>query len=109
KTMPWFYVQYSGGPTLFNWHAEKFEIPYGAISLASSEASKNQAFAIGRDVLAVQFHVETSPEDVRHLLENARADVVPGNFVQDETSLLGDSAPAERQRLCNQLLTHFFD
>ncbi len=109
KALPWFYDLFSGGPTVFHWHADKFEIPYGAISLASSEANKNQAFAIGRDVLAVQFHVETSLEDVRHLLENARADVVPGNFVQEETLLLGDSAPAERQRLCNQLLTHFFD
>src|SRR5690606_32557455 len=109
KALPWFYERFVEGPTVFHWHADKFETPYGAINLASSEANKNQAFAIGDHILALQFHVETTPADIQVLLENARAEVVPGNFVQEEAMLLDDAAPAESsRRLCNDLLTHFF-
>jgi len=108
KVLPWFYERFAEGPTVFHWHADKFEIPYGAINLASSEANKNQAFAIEDRVLALQFHVETTFADVRVLLENSRADVVPGNFVQPEAMLLNDTALAESKQLCNSLLTQFF-
>ncbi|WP_262249518.1 type 1 glutamine amidotransferase [Parapedobacter soli] len=108
KALPWFYELFSDGPKVFHWHADKFEIPYGAVNLASSEANKNQAFAIGNQVLALQFHVETLLADVEHLLENARTDVVPGNYVQDEAALLGDPAHTGSRRLSDDLLTCFF-
>src|SRR5690606_24882677 len=91
KALPWFYDLFADGPTVFHWHADKFEIPYGAVNLAASEANKNQAFAVGAHVLGVQFHVETTPADVATLVENARADVVPGNFVQPESTLIDDA------------------
>ena len=108
KSLPWFYELFSAGPTVFHWHADKFEMPYGAINLASSDANKNQAFVLDNQILALQFHVETTPDDVQILLENARADVVPGNFVQHEAELLNDTALAENQQMCNKLLTLFF-
>ncbi|MGV3761363.1 type 1 glutamine amidotransferase [Parapedobacter sp.] len=108
KALPWFSELFSIGPTVFHWHADKFEIPYGSVNLASSEANKNQAFAIGDHILALQFHVETTLADVQILLENARADVMPGNFVQPEAALLKDSALAASQQLCNGVLTQFF-
>jgi len=44
-------------PTVFQWHAEAFELPPGARLLASSTACPHQAFAIGPH-LAMQFHIE---------------------------------------------------
>ena len=108
KVLPWFYELFAEGPTVFHWHADKFEIPYGAVNLASSEGNKNQAFSIGNQVLALQFHMETTSADVQVLLENARADVVPGNFVQPEAALANDAALAGSKPLCYRLLTHFF-
>ncbi|HWK58660.1 MAG TPA: type 1 glutamine amidotransferase [Parapedobacter sp.] len=108
KVLPWFFELFSENPTVFHWHADKFEIPYGAINLASSEANKNQAFAIGDQVLALQFHVEMTHDDIQVLLENARADIVPGNFVQPETALINDAALVESRQLCDSLLAHFF-
>ncbi len=43
--------------TVFHWHSESFDLPAGAIPLASNAACPHQAFAIGPH-LAMQFHVE---------------------------------------------------
>lgn len=48
----------AGRPVL-HWHGDQFELPAGATLLASSEQCPHQAFSIGADVLALQFHAET--------------------------------------------------
>jgi GMP synthase-like glutamine amidotransferase len=48
-------------PTL-QWHSDSFELPEGAILLASSPAYANQAFRVGETAYAVQFHVEVTSE-----------------------------------------------
>ncbi|MEX2613041.1 MAG: type 1 glutamine amidotransferase [Gaiellaceae bacterium] len=46
------------------WHGDTFDLPEGAVRLASSPAYANQAFRLGR-AYGVQFHLEVSPEMVR--------------------------------------------
>ena len=48
-------------PTL-QWHSDSFELPAGAVRLASSPAYANQAFRVGSSAYAVQFHVEVTSE-----------------------------------------------
>jgi len=48
-------------PTL-QWHSDSFELPKGAVGLASSPAYANQAFRVGSSAYAVQFHVEVTSE-----------------------------------------------
>jgi GMP synthase (glutamine-hydrolysing) len=48
-------------PTL-QWHSDTFDLPDGAVRLASSPAYPNQAFRVGRSAYGVQFHVEVSQE-----------------------------------------------
>ena len=44
------------------WHSDSFELPAGAVGLASSPAYANQAFRVGANAYAVQFHVEVTSE-----------------------------------------------
>ena len=44
------------------WHSDSFDLPEGAVGLATSPAYANQAFRFGATAYAVQFHVEVTSE-----------------------------------------------
>jgi GMP synthase (glutamine-hydrolysing) len=43
---------------IFHWHSDTFTLPHGAVHLASSAMTDNQAFRMGRATYAIQFHFE---------------------------------------------------
>jgi GMP synthase (glutamine-hydrolysing) len=46
---------------VLHWHGDTFDLPSGAALLASSEVYAHQAFSLGPNVLALQFHPEVTP------------------------------------------------
>ena len=66
---------------VFHWHGETFDLPHGARLLARSEACENQAFQFGNRVLGLQFHLETTPEAARQLVEHCRGELLPSKYV----------------------------
>jgi GMP synthase (glutamine-hydrolysing) len=45
---------------VLHWHGDTFDLPEGAVRLASSALYENQAFAWGRRTIAFQFHPEVT-------------------------------------------------
>lgn len=51
-------LRHLAGLPVLHWHGDTFDLPDGAALLASSERYAHQAFAVGPNILALQFHAE---------------------------------------------------
>ena len=78
--------------TVFHWHGDTFDIPTGGVLLASSEACRNQAFSIDDRVIGLQFHLETTPDSARALIENGRDELDGSRYVQTAANILSDES-----------------
>jgi len=98
KEIGWFPIQIlkSSNPQIFqfpnpftplHWHGETFDLPEGAVLLASSEATKNQAFQYGKNVLAIQFHPEANRETLEDFCFHFKNELVQGKFIQTENEI----------------------
>ena len=47
---------------VFHWHGDAFELPDGALSLASTAGCAHQAFSLGSNLLGLQFHPEITAQ-----------------------------------------------
>jgi GMP synthase (glutamine-hydrolysing) len=65
--------------TVLHWHGDTFDLPFGAELLASSETCHNQAFRLGRRQFGLQFHCETTAEDVENWLAEDESYVMQAN------------------------------
>jgi GMP synthase-like glutamine amidotransferase len=54
---------------VFQWHGDTFDIPKGAVKFASSELFRDQAFRIGTNAYAFQFHIEVTEEIIREWVD----------------------------------------
>jgi GMP synthase (glutamine-hydrolysing) len=79
--------QLENGLATLQWHGDTFDLPEGAVRLASSTAYANQAFRFER-AYGVQFHLEVSAEMAREWAE------VPEYVASLERTLGVEGAPA---------------
>ena len=54
--------------TVFNWHGDTFDLPEGAVLIASTAICKHQAYLIGNSVLGLQFHLEMNEAVVEAMM-----------------------------------------
>jgi GMP synthase (glutamine-hydrolysing) len=77
---------------VLHWHGDNFELPVNAIRLASTSACPNQAFAYGKNLLGLQFHIEVDPARIEqwligHTVELAKVGIDPCELRQQAATL----------------------
>ena len=112
KEIGWFPIQAEKAPahcfqfpdecTVFHWHGETFELPKNSVRLVRSPACENQGFQFGRNVIGLQFHLETTPQGATRLIEHSRHEMISGPYVQSEAEIT--SVPAARYAAVNSLM-----
>ena len=76
------------GIEVFHWHGETFDIPASGVLVASSEACQNQGFIVENRIVGLQFHLETTLDSAKALIENCRNELDGSKFVQNEKDIL---------------------
>jgi GMP synthase (glutamine-hydrolysing) len=77
--------------TAFHWHGETFDIPAGALRLAHTEATPNQAFEYGT-AWGLQFHLEATQDSIELLIGGAGDEIGDGPYEQSTFEMLGDTS-----------------
>lgn len=67
--------------TVFQWHGHGFELPAGAIRLASSVNYENQAFRLGKNIYALQFHLEVTPRMIARWIDERSKDLAQAPYI----------------------------
>jgi GMP synthase (glutamine-hydrolysing) len=87
----------AAGLPVVHWHGDTFDLPTGAVRLASSDRYSNQAFRAGPRAYGFQFHIE-----VDRPLADAWGPHLPAGVE------LGESGRAEVERAGRSALERFF-
>lgn len=78
---------------VFHWHGETFDLPQGAVRLAFSALTMNQAFRLGQTTYGLQFHLEVDAEMIEA-------------WIRDYPSDLGANAEPTVRRITTDTVTH---
>ncbi len=95
---------------MLHWHGDTFDVPAGAVHLASTPVCKHQMFRIGTRIFGLQFHCEADAETVGKWV-NADADYVQralGPQGQDIVRAQTRALPATQMQMGDQLLDNLF-
>jgi GMP synthase (glutamine-hydrolysing) len=77
-------------PIVFQWHGDSFDLPPGALRLASSVYYENQAFRVGRKVYGLQFHLEVTPPMIKRWIHARCKDLAQFAYISPD-KLMADT------------------
>ncbi len=94
---------------VLHWHGDTFAVPEGAEALAATPHCRNQAFALGSNILAVQFHPEVNACTglerwfIGHAVELAAAGIDPRSL-RDDCARVGPALREAARRMLSEWL-----
>ncbi|HET6375697.1 MAG TPA: glutamine amidotransferase [Methylocella sp.] len=101
-------LRHLAGTPVLHWHGDTFDLPQGAVHLASTALCRNQAFSLGANILGLQFHAEVDPSAgiepwlVGHAAELASANLDPRSL--REGSKAASALPGKAQQMLREWL-----
>lgn len=66
--------------TAFHWHGDVFDLPSGAVLLASSDATPHQAFRHGNKAYGILFHLEMTENIIREMIRTFSDELLEQNI-----------------------------
>ncbi len=98
---------------IFQWHSDAFELPDGAVPLATSRTCRYQAFRYGSNVYGFQFHLEVDEPLIERWLTVPEhcAELTSGGGQADPAVIRRETSLYIRrsQRLSEQIFGRFID
>jgi len=91
---------------VFQWHGDTFDMPKGAVHLASSDTVPNQAFRFNNSY-ALQFHLEVTAEMIRDWLKEYGEEIKSLRGKIDQEKILSDTD--KHAKNLNELAARFID
>jgi GMP synthase-like glutamine amidotransferase len=82
---------------VLHWHGDTFALPKGAHSVAQSSACANQGFLFKDRVLALQCHLEITPESLALLIAACSNELVDAPFIQTAEAILTEPTETYEQ------------
>lgn len=64
----------------FHWHGDVFELPFGAVSLASSDVTTHQAFRQAEKAYGLLFHLEMTENMIREMIRTFSDELLEQNI-----------------------------
>jgi len=93
---------------VLHWHGDTFDLPRDAVRLASSPIYDNQAFAYGRNALALQFHIEADPAQLEQWYVGHTAELgaagISVNALRAATAQMAQRAGPQAERIFSRWL-----
>jgi GMP synthase (glutamine-hydrolysing) len=87
---------------VLHWHGDTFDLPIGAARLASTALCANQAFAVGRQVLAFQFHPEATEVGFERWLIGHACEIVGTSGISPQALRVQAQSLAARGAACGE-------
>jgi len=96
---------------MLHWHGDTFDLPRGAVHLASTEVCPHQAFRLGTRRYALQFHCELGAATIATWVREDASFVELANGPDGGARILADTDryQPEASRIGDRLLTNILD
>jgi len=103
------FKEFPDNPVVFQWHGDTFEIPRGAVWLASSRLFPHQAFRIKENIYGLQFHLEVTEDMIKEWIGEYREELSLLPYIDPEKILKDIPLHIESLKgLAMNFYNHFF-